>query len=352
MSTSGSGQAVGIEGVAGAHLVGSVPYSTVEDVFRGAANALGRHLHRIPDGEVGERKNWVAWQLPLFTACEAFEWTDEDSGYSAATPRRIQLKDGKGEADIHFGNLGYADVAIASCGEFRRLQEAGAIPSGLRFQVCLPTPVAPVHLWVRTEDQPVVEKQYETAMLAELERIIEAIPSDRLAVQWDTAVEFGILEGCFPTYMSSPMSDIIERLVRLGDAVPADIELGYHLCYGDAAHRHFVEPENVAKLVDVANRLYTGLRRPLHWIHLPVPKERDDTAYFEPARDLRLPPGTELYLGLLHSDGEEGARRRIAAALEYVPSFGVATECGFGRRQPETIEALLKQHAAVSKPVR
>ena len=340
------------ETVSGAHLVGSVPYPTVEDVFRGAADLLGDHLHRIPDGEVGERKNWVACQLPVFTSCDAFEWTGEDSGYSAAAPRRIKLKDGKVASDIRFGNLGYADVAIESFGTFDALQTAGTIPAGIRFQVCLPTPVAPVHLWVRREDQSVVERQYELAMLSELRRIIESIPADRLAIQWDTAVEFGILEGCFPTYMDTPMANIVARLVRLGDVVPVDTELGYHLCYGDAGHRHFVEPGDVSKLVDVANQVAARLQRPLNWIHMPVPKDRDDEAYFAPAQHLALPQETELYLGLLHSDGVEGARPRIEAALAHIPAFGVATECGFGRRKAETIEALLQQHAAVSHPVR
>ena len=352
MSKTDSDQAGNSDAVTGAHLVGSVPFPSVDEVFTAAASTLGNHLHRIPDGEVGERKNWVAWQLPIIMNCDAFEWTGEDSGYSAASPRRVRLKDGMSEADIRFDNLGYADVATESFAAFRKLQDDGVVAKEHRFQVCLPTPVAPVHLWVREEDQAAVEEKYEAAMLAELARIVDAIPADKLALQWDTAVEFGVLEGCFPTYMDSPMDDIVERLVRLGDAVPADIELGYHLCYGDAAHRHVVEPEDVSKLVDVANQVAARLQRPLNWIHMPVPKDRDDEAYFAPAQALDLPAGTELYLGLLHSDGIEAANRRIAAALTHIPAFGVATECGFGRRKADTIEPLMRQHATVSQPIR
>ena len=39
-----------------------------------------------------------------------------------------------------------------------------------------------------------VEPAYEAQMLAELERICSGIPHDQLAIQWDTAVEFGVLE--------------------------------------------------------------------------------------------------------------------------------------------------------------
>jgi hypothetical protein len=35
-----------------------------------------------------------------------------------------------------------------------------------------------------------------------------------------------------------------------------------------------------------------------------------------------------------------------------VGRFGVATECGFGRRPPESIEPLMRLHAEVAAPVR
>lgn len=75
-----------------------------------------------------------------------------------------------------------------------------------------------------------------------------------------------------------------------------------------------------------------------------------DPEYFAPPRSLALPAKTELYVGLLRvADGEPGARNRIAAALSAVDSFGIATECGFGRRPPETVPGLLALHAAVAE---
>jgi len=93
-------------------------------------------------------------------------------------------------------------------------------------------------------------------------------------------------------------------------------------------------------------------RRAIAWVHMPVPRERTDDAYFAPLRRLRLHPETELYLGLVHhTDGVEGTQRRIDAAQRAVSSFGVATECGFGRRPPETVPDLLRIHREVSAPV-
>jgi len=45
--------------------------------------------------------------------------------------------------------------------------------------------------------------------------------------------------------------------------------------------------------------------------------------------------------------GVEGARRRMAAAERYVTDFGIATECGFGRRLPEMIPEFLQLYAAI-----
>ena len=81
-------------------------------------------------------------------------------------------------------------------------------------------------------------------MFAELNRIASCIPHDELALQWDVAVEFGLLEGVAFTSYAHVKTEIIDQLVRLGNQVPVDAELGYHLCYGDAGHKHFVKQED------------------------------------------------------------------------------------------------------------
>jgi hypothetical protein len=45
----------------GVHLVGSVPLSSAEEVFRTASAILGDRLRRLSDGETGVRTNWIGW---------------------------------------------------------------------------------------------------------------------------------------------------------------------------------------------------------------------------------------------------------------------------------------------------
>jgi hypothetical protein len=206
--------------------------------------------------------------------------------------------------------------------------------------------------FVGLENLALVEPAYEAAMFAELGRIAAAVPHAELAIQWDTAIEFALLEGEAFVSSRQEKQGIFERLIRIGERVPVDVELGYHLCYGDSGHKHFKEPEDSSMLVEVANVIAVGVKRSINWIHLPVPRNRTDEAYFAPLQNLQLHPETELYLGLVHStDGVEGTHQRIATAQRIVSEFGVATECGFGRRKPETIPDLLRLHREVAAPV-
>ena len=57
----------------GVHLVGSIPLSGAEEVFRTTSSILGGRLRRIPDGETGIRGGWIGWQFPLFASNPNFE---------------------------------------------------------------------------------------------------------------------------------------------------------------------------------------------------------------------------------------------------------------------------------------
>ncbi len=340
----------------GALLVGSVNFDDAETTMRTASDLLGGHLRRIPDGEVGKRFHWIMFQPDVLGEAEGIERVGEEpipfgAGLDA---RGLRLAEGVDPADIAIPPLGYAVAAIESYAVFRRLRDEGAIPAGIRFEVALPTPLAVISSFFQGADREAFEVHYTAAMLRELDEITAAIPHDDLAIQWDVASEMGILEGAsgYGALMDAwwegdVFTGLVARLATLVDAVPADVEVGVHLCYGDAGERHFVEPADAANLVRYANAVAEASERPFTWLHLPVPIERDDEAYFAPLVDLA--PVNELYLGLVHrEDGVEGAQRRIAAAQRFAPAFGVATECGIGRAPAGSTEGILRTHAEVA----
>jgi methionine synthase II (cobalamin-independent) len=134
--------------------------------------------------------------------------------------------------------------------------------------------------------------------------------------------------------------------------VPADVDLLLHFCYGDSNHKHVVDPTDMGDMVEFANRVTAGTHRDIQLIHLPVPRDRTDDAYFAPLGKLALRPATEICLGLVHhTDGLIGTRARLASARRHIQNFMIGTECGFGRRRPDTIPELLRIHAeAASAP--
>jgi hypothetical protein len=101
-------------------------------------------------------------------------------------------------------------------------------------------------------------------------------------------------------------------------------------------------------LVDLMNGIDAFAGRRVEFIHIPVPKTaRQD--FFVPLRQWRRPTGSHLYLGLLHYKDAEGDLARMAMAREFVPSFGVAAECGFGRTDPKRVPDLLAGHRAAAQ---
>jgi hypothetical protein len=339
------------------HLIGSVPLSSAREVFSAVSTILGDRIQKIPDGETGYRKNWINFQYKVLASHPAFEFAGpaidpailENENAAADymfTPMR--LRSGALAMDLQFPALGYAHHARASYALFSEMKRAGQIPPHTRFQVSLPTPLAPIAMFVVPQNLFDVYPRYLEALLGELREITSFIPHHELAIQWDVAVEIGLWEGLFPPPPGDWKELLLQQLAHIGNQVPSEVKLGYHLCYGDRGHKHFIEPVDTSKLVEVANGIAAHLHRSMSYLHLPVPRNRDDAAYYAPLKELRTGDHTKLFLGLVHkSDGLAGAKRRIAAAKRYVSDFGIATECGLGRRDPSTILDLLALHAAI-----
>jgi hypothetical protein len=333
-------------------LVGSVPLSSAKEVFEVVGSELGGFIKRIPDGETGPRSLWIVCQGEPMKNAQGLEVGGERQLQGGIRNPRYKIKEGMKPEDVKFGRLGYADNALESYKIFKRLQDLGTIPADVRFQVCIPTPLAVVFAFFIASEVRRIWPFYERRLLEELDEITRAIPQRDLAIQIDIASEMHTFLEVPELQQEYPLDEVVEAFARLGNHVPPDAELGIHLCYGDPGHKHVREPTDTSRMVDVYHRLTTAVHRPIAWLHMPVPRDRHDDAYFLPLRDLRLKSGTELYLGLIHlTDGVEGARRRATTAKRVVPDFGVATECGFGRRPPETIPELIRLHQAVAQQI-
>eukprot|EP00746_Dinoflagellata_sp_MGD_P000076 gnl/MRDRNA2_/MRDRNA2_100141_c0_seq1.p1 gnl/MRDRNA2_/MRDRNA2_100141_c0~~gnl/MRDRNA2_/MRDRNA2_100141_c0_seq1.p1 ORF type:complete len:750 (+),score=175.21 gnl/MRDRNA2_/MRDRNA2_100141_c0_seq1:57-2252(+) len=340
---------------------GSLGYSSTEQAFSALGQCIGCRACRIPDGETGKRHKWITWQREVFEQSAQFEvsfsYTNRDGTHfemfrPKVPPSSLEM------------SLGYAQFALESFATFRKFRDQGKIPSGIRFQVSLPTPTAILTVFVDREYRAAVAPALQRAMAQDVKEICANIPENELAIQWDVAVEVIGFEGGgvaprYPLHIV-PKGDIIEKtaeeIATLSNPIPEAIELGVHFCYGSAnaknSMRRAVQPQDLKVSVAFANRTLQHCKRHVNWLHMLSPEDRFDNAWFEPLADLA--DGPEILLGVIHlDDGVPGAVARTFAARKYLVSsrrLGIAAECGLGGLMeygPEQMNAMLETHAAV-----
>jgi hypothetical protein len=344
------------------HFNGSVNLPDAETVMREISSRIPVGVSRMTDGETGDRGYWILFQIRKFQQMPEFESVTVGRAYetSADAPETSQLRLAEGvSADtIGWPDLGYADAYAESFEVFDRLQGEGTIPAGVRFQVQYPTPLASTAGTFVPDDQQAVAASYEKALFADLDALMDRLPHDRCAVQWDVAVEFGLLEGAMGPGSATPIDQITPALVRCVSRVPADVPVGLHLCYGDYGHQHFKQPDSIQLQVDLVNAVVAAADRPVNWASFTVPQARRDVGYFAPLRDLTAGPEMELYFALVpyHPDDQSDGTttdqvRHIDAALGLSAAgqrdWGICTECGMGRVERSEVPKLLDLHREI-----
>jgi hypothetical protein len=233
-------------------------------------------------------------------------------------------------------------MAIDSFAVFQRLQREGIIPAGVRFQVAIPSPLAPTYNYMGARTRHVFLDIFTRHLLDEVRHIAATLPREQVSLQWDVLQEILIWENYFTDRPADYQQEILRVLGQIGSAVPEPMELGYHLCYGSPKDEHLVQPRDTTIVTTVIQQTLAHVKRPINFFHFPVPKDRSDPEFFQPLSQLSLPPTTELYVGLVHANDEEGNRRRLEQARKFVRVTGVATECGWGRSDPSRVGALLE----------
>ncbi|HSU05733.1 MAG TPA: hypothetical protein VLI93_09185 [Acetobacteraceae bacterium] len=143
------------------HFVGSVPLCDSEQVFRCLCQELGPFVQRIPDGETAERSRWIWFQRQMLEAHPAMELDPtapplrltQWDGKLLRETRLLRLKPEVDPGTVSF-DTGYDRAALHSYDVFKTLLSQGAIPVGVRFQVSLPTPMAPAYMYVSPAGPP------------------------------------------------------------------------------------------------------------------------------------------------------------------------------------------------------
>lgn len=341
----------------GVHFNGSVNLPDPETVMREISSRIPAGVRRMTEGETGDRNYWVLFQRQKFAAMPEFEEAPvpETGGDYERIPI-LRLAAGVAPDDVSWPEIGYARAYYDSFDTFGRLQDDGIVASEARLQLQVPTPIAALSM-VSPQDAQRLSPHYAAALFADLHQALDRLPHDRIAVQWDVAVEIGLLAGGFPAE-PPPFDTVVAGLAACLDQVPDDVPVGVHLCYGDYQHAHFVQPESLELQVQLLNALTDSARRPPAFAAFTVPQGRSDPAYFEPLCELRADPMTELAFALVpyHPDDQPSGTTAEQAKLidTYlgessggVRNWSVCTECGMGRVDREDVPYLLDLHREI-----
>jgi hypothetical protein len=336
-----------IDTIPSAHFVGSMPLGSGEETFRKISSSVGKYLKRLPDGETGARRTWVGYVGSMLASHPDFE-IDPDapkfqmkvvSGRLYREFVRLRFRKGVDVSKVRFDTR-YADIAIESFKCFDELQRAGVVPGGVRFQVCLPTPLAIAYNYISVSSRPDFIQAYGDHILGEVSKLSQSLPTERLAVQWDVLQEILMFENFFGEQDTNYKEEIFSVLARMGNSVPEPIELGYHFCYGSPLDEHLVLPKDTRTIVTLVEAIAASVRRPIQFLHIPVPLGHGTDEYYRPLSRLKL-ESTDLYLGLIHENDHKGNVVRLARAQAHCQVSGVATECGLGRAPPARVEPIL-----------
>jgi hypothetical protein len=347
-------------------LVGSVPLETVEQVFRTVGGPLGPYLAYTPDGEVGDRRYWIdgiAYRvLNGHPEIETLRRpAPDENGVERWRPQGIhdqfRFRVKPGIKEVRFGDpgwrLGYTKDAVNSYFVFRHLKKEGVLPAALRFQVSLPLTYSAVTLFFAApEDHPRIVPGFTAALRAEVAKVVELIPPQDLAIQWDLAVENRYIEATLARDGPAAVRREAERLMQpareISPYIPEQVALGYHSCFGTLDGWPSRQPPDLTGSVILLNEAVAASGRRVDFVHLPTLGSAED-AFFAPLRDLDV-AGAKVYLGAIHHmHAANGLRRQLAAARKYLPQFGLAAPCGFGR-VPERPGRLLTEEGSQVPP--
>src|SRR6478735_1840660 len=92
------------------YLTGSINVPTIQDAFGLVGSRLQPGVTRVPDGEPGDRANWVLTQADLFLKNDTLDVADG----------RVQVRPGTAVA---FTEVDYHSIAAQSYAHFRQARE-------------------------------------------------------------------------------------------------------------------------------------------------------------------------------------------------------------------------------------
>jgi hypothetical protein len=333
-----------------AHLVGSLPGSTAAEAMGTALEILGPFLRSLPDGETGERRNWVlsiVEQLrthPDLELQREGDWSDYDK-----TPR-FRVRRGHRLLGATL-DLGHVAAVHESFPAFEKVRAATG-REDLAFQQGVPSDLDLAMFSLGAPGALRYRRAFTEATLAEV-REIAAITGPDTLFQIEMPAELVLLARA-PAAARPLLARLLARgLAQLAAGAPPGTRFALHLCLGDMNNRAFGTMGDVGPLVVLANALMAAwpADRPLELIHAPFAAAdhpaTTESAFYAPLNQLKLPASVRFAAGFVHEAQplEDQVRIRTIIEEHLGQTVVIASACGLGRRTDEAARLVLERTA-------
>jgi hypothetical protein len=334
------------------HFVGTVPSETVTDAVSRMLESAGPLLRSIPDGEPGDRKNWIVSVIQSFRDHPDLELSVDGDFTDYARAPRFRIRDGhelKGDT-LRFGLADNAHrswpIVQALCRDHGR--------ADLPLQVDVPGDLDMTYFTLGPESLQ-HRPTFAEATANEI-RDVHRLLGDRVVFQLSTPVAMVITATAPSDRQPAVAHELTQPMADLVATLPEGTRVGVHFCHGDLGHVALGGMDTTTPFVLLANALVEAWPegRRLEYVHAPLAAGTTppplDERFYAPLRELALPADTRFIAGLAHEDQSLEDQQRALALTEDALGrrVDVATTCGLGRRSITAANAAMERTVALA----
>ncbi len=343
-----------------AHLVGSMPYENEEAAMTNALNALGGHLHSLPDGEVGEKSPQYptgcrsAWTQIIMDSMEADtnNWTVKrrairnSIGVPAHYTKASVLRPKTSPKEIEqYLNFKWLDYFKNSYPLYKKLKKEHGLED-LKFQVGLPTGLGITMVVLGPINGLRYAQAFNRRMAWEANEIAKIADPKELLFQIEVPIEV-IMFHMMPPLISNIVFGSITGLIKL---LNPNIPIGIHLCLGDLNNESLAKIKTLKLLVKFANKLVERLpeNHKLDFMHFPLAEGNVpptvQASFYRELKKVKLPQHTRFIAGFVHEKLSLEDHINLLKNIEEIrgEKIEIACSCGMGRRTSDTADELFK----------
>lgn len=340
------------------HLVGSTPFDSTAQAMDITLERLGGRLRTLPDGETGERRNWIIHIIeslrthPDLEVAREGKWGDYNDRLTFRVRRGHSLR---GET-LDFGHVASFEAAYPLFQERRERLLASGVQgaSELAFQVGIPGDFDMALFTLGPLGALQHRPAFAHATVREIRAIFERAGSN-VVFQLEIPVELVFIARSPRLLQPAVARWLGGGVAALAAQCPEGTRFGIHLCVGDMNHKALARMRDTGPLVRLANAIAQAwpAQRPLEFIHAPLAAAEEpppgEPAFFTPLRELRLPPSMRFIAGFVHEGQSLEEQRALLRQIESLMgrTVDVASACGLGRRQRERALAVLERSATL-----